>query len=437
MRTRLAIVSLVAATTLTCQAPKPPTWNLLHTLPNIEFIDEIAVVPHRAIVKFRGELPTRNWDPALFFRIAGLREIARFSEARVMTLEAPSRSAKDLIDALRRTGQFKYVQPDHVMLALKTPRDSYWTKGKLWGLEKIDCPLAWDCSTGDREVVVAVVDGGIDTKHADFDQNLWEAPPNFTVDVDGQPVRCKPRKPGYDAIKNDCESRRSQHGSHVAGTIGAAEGKDGVVGVNWQTKLLSLRFLDGPSGKESDALKALEFLLHTKQKYPTTADVWVANLSWGTYGYSQALYDALELIVKEKILLVAAAGNDGTNNDVTKFYPASLPLTDLIAVAASNSNDELTADSNYGNSIYIAAPGEDIWSADLSPYHETLSGTSMAAAHVSGAAALVAAACETLSPEDIKKLLIKTADPVTVTNKTFSGGRVNVREAVKACDCRN
>lgn len=402
------------------------------------------VVRGRVIVKFPpGTFPAKIWSPSAVLEIPGTIEVSRYPEIQVIVLEAPLQVGK-FIQLLRKSGRFVYVEPDAIVFGLKTPRDKYWTKEDyLWGLKKIGSEAAWECTRGDRSIVVAVVDGGFDRTHSDLKNNLWAVPNNpatFEVEVAGIARTCFPGDWGWDAIKrNTCKPVKSLHGTHLAGTIGAEEGKKGVVGVNWHTRLMSVRFLEQDQGSINNAIAAAEFVLKTKRKTAPEDDVWVANLSWGTYSEATALFDMLKLLGKANIVMAAGAGNDGTDDDATPFYPASyaVKIPQLISVAATGPDELLPRFSNFGlKSIEIAAPGLSIGSAIPSGLPMKLDGTSMATAHVSGAAALVAAGCPGLKADAIKTRLLDSADPIPPTaGKPIKGDRLNVASALEGCAC--
>lgn len=410
----------------------------------LETFEGLPVVRGRVIVKFRpGTFPAKEWQPSAFLGIPGAREISRYPEIQVIVLQAPL-PVGEFIARLRNSERFVYVEPDAIVYGLKIPRDKYWTKDDyLWGLRKIGSEAAWNCTTGDPKIVVAVVDGGLDVSHSDLKNNLWTVPSNpatLDVEVAGIPRTCLAGDWGWDAIKrNTCKPGYSlAHGTHVAGTIGAEEGKNGVVGVNWDTKLMSVRSLEQNYGSIDDAVAAAEFVLKVKRKTAQEKDVWVANLSWGTYTEATALFDMLELLGKENIVMAAGAGNDGKDAYVTPFYPASyaVDIPQLISVAATRPDDLLPKFSNFGvQSIEIAAPGLQIGSAMPTIVPMKLDGTSMATAHVSGAAALVAAGCPGLNAAEIKTRLLNSADPIPATGIKIIGGRLNVATALKGCAC--
>ena len=177
--------------------------------------------------------------------------------------------------------------------------------------------------------------------------------------------------------------RGDEHGTHVAGTI-AAQGNNsqGVSGVNWDARIMPLKFLGADGGTTVDAIEALN--------YAVNKGVKISNNSWGGGGYNQALYDAIKSADTKGHLFVAAAGNDGSNNNTTASYPANYDLPNVISVAATNNKDNLASFSNYGaTKVDLAAPGVDIASTAPDNGYVYMSGTSMATPHVTGVAALI------------------------------------------------
>jgi len=286
--------------------------------------------------------------------------------------------------------------------------------------------------------VVGVVDTGIAYTHTDLAANVWRAPSSFTVFIGGQGITCAQGSRGFNAISGTCDpADDNNHGTHVSGTIGATgNNSTGVVGVNWTTSIMGLKFLDvNGQGTIADAVDAIEFAIQAKKALGGGADVAVLSNSWGGGGYSQALLNAINSAEANGMLFVAAAGNAGTNNDVTPSYPASYRVANVIAVAATDNRDALASFSNYGpSSVHLGAPGVNIYSTVRNNGYGPSSGTSMAVPHVSGAAALLLAACPTLDTASLKSTILANTDPITaLATKTVTGGRLNVGSAMNQC----
>jgi subtilisin family serine protease len=220
----------------------------------------------------------------------------------------------------------------------------------------------------------------------------------------------------------------------VAGTIGATgNNSSGVAGVNWTASIMGLKFLGANgSGTTANAINAIEFAVQLKIN--NIANVRVLSNSWGGGGFSLALFNAITRANTNGIVFVAAAGNAASNNDASPSYPASYDVANVVAVAATDNRDNLASFSNYGaSSVDLGAPGVSILSTTINGY-AYYNGTSMATPHVSGAVALVLAACPGLSTGGVISAILNNVDPVpALAGKTFTGGRLNVHQAVQSC----
>lgn len=319
-----------------------------------------------------------------------------------------------------------YAVPNDLLKAVRLPEGRVENlpgdlDKKLWGMKNrgqeggkagadIHAGEAWAVHTGSRNgPVVAVVDTGCDLQHPNLKNNLW------TNAEDGTH--------GYNAIKNSHDPSDDEgHGSHCSGTI-AAEGQDGVYGVNWQARVMPIKFLDAEGGgKTSDAIKGIAWAAEHGAR--------ICSNSWGGSSFNQALYDTL---ASSPMLHFCAAGNDNQNSDALPFFPAGYELPNVVAVASTDRRDQLSMFSNYGaHSVHVAAPGSEIYSTVPGGQYETLDGTSMAAPHVAGAATLIASAYPSLSNEQLKSRILYNADPVPgLQGKVSSGGRLNLAGALR------
>ena len=300
-------------------------------------------------------------------------------------------SEQDFVDYTNTQAITTVSEPNYEWELTATPNDPDFSL--LWGMNNtaqsggtndtdIDAVEAWDTETGDNTLVVGVIDTGIDGDHEDLAANMH---PTL----------------GYDFINGDDNADDDHgHGTHVAGTI-AAVGNNGigVSGVAWNVQLVPLKIFNaGGFTSTSAILGAINYAINN--------DIKITNNSWGGGGYSQVLYNTILNAQHAGHLFIAAAGNYAQNNDVSPFYPASYDLDNIISVAASDHNDNLASfgwvGSHYGGtSVDIAAPGKDIYSTTIGDTYDYKSGTSMAAPHVAGAAALLWSYCPNLSFMDV------------------------------------
>ena len=290
----------------------------------------------------------------------------------------------------------------------------------------IRAPEAWSLSTGSSSVVVAVIDSGIAYSHADLAANVWSSSSSYTMSLNGGSVTCAAGTHGFNAITGKCDPQDdNSHGTHVAGTIGASGNNGtGVVGINWQVQVMACKFLDsGGGGTSSDMITCLEYVALMKDK---GVNLVATNNSYGGGGFSQAEKDAIDSHRQRGILFIAAAGNANANNDLASFYPANYGLPHMITVAATDRNDELADFSNYGRgSVHLGAPGSEILSTVPPAGYAVYSGTSMAAPHVTGVAALLKAQDGARDWKAIKNLILAGGDTIPSVANTIAKKRLN------------
>ena len=359
-------------------------------------------------------------------------------------VRSASKPVQTLLTAFQNRTDVLAVEPNYLVHTTLVPNDPLFPS--LWGLlnaskpgSDIHATHAWDISTGSPSVVVGDVDTGVDYTHPDLAENMWTAPSSFTVTIADRPLTCPAGSHGFNALTFSCDPADDfGHGTHTSGTIGAVGNNGiGVVGVNWSTRIMGMKFLDSTgSGSTADAINAIEFAIQVKNAFAASmgANVRVLSNSWGSSGFSQALLDEVERASSADILFVAAAGNNSSNNDAVPFYPASFDAANVIAVAATDPNDALWGLSNYGAaSVHIGAPGVGILSTWPGGQYFPMTGTSMATPHVSGAAALVLSACQLTTPE-LKSTILNNVDVLTsLTGLVSTNGRLNVDAAIRSC----
>mmetsp|Transcript_32854 Transcript_32854/g.94378 ORF Transcript_32854/g.94378 Transcript_32854/m.94378 type:complete len:1249 (+) Transcript_32854:47-3793(+) len=316
------------------------------------------------------------------------------------------------------------------------PNDANFTS--LWGLhdqadEDIDAPEAWRTFTGEfsRGITVAIIDSGIDYTHEDLRENMWVNPgevPDNGLDDDGNGYADDVHGVDFSADTGDPMDQQT-HGTHCAGVVaGVGNNRRGVSGVAWRgARLMALKFLRGDgSGRTSDAVKAIDYAVAHGAK--------ILSSSWGGGGSNAALRVAIERAEAAGVLFVAAAGNDGQDNDQMPHYPSSYPSDGIISVASSTHAGDLSPFSSYGaTSVDVAAPGSHILSTVPGQDYKVKSGTSMATPHVSGLAALVWMYRPALSAAQVKEIIMSsTRSSSKLGGKVMSGGRINARKALAA-----
>jgi subtilisin-like proprotein convertase family protein len=316
--------------------------------------------------------------------------------------------------------------PDYMVHVNIIPNDPSY--GQLYGMNKIGAPSAWDTTTGSGNMVIAVIDTGVDYTHPDLAANMWKNPGEIVGNgIDDDSNGFIDDIYGYDFANNDNNPIDDHgHGTHVAGTIGAVGNNAvGVAGVNWNVKIMALKFLTATgSGSLSNAIKCLNYAVANGAK--------ISNNSWGGGGYDGAMFAALQNAQSNGHIFVAAAGNNGTNNDTTAFYPANYNLDNVVSVAATDANDNRASFSNYGaTTVDLGAPGVSIYSTYKNGGYASLSGTSMASPHVAGALALVWDKYPGLTyRQAINHLLGNVTTVTSMQTTTISGGRLNVANAI-------
>lgn len=334
----------------------------------------------------------------------------------VVTLP-PGDDGKRMREAYLASPLFEAVETDRVYSVSALPNDPELTN--QWGPLKIQAPLAWDF-TRSNDVIVAVIDTGIDLNHEDLKDNLWTGP-------DGEH--------GYTAIGGFLSAGGMDdngHGTHVAGTIGGIGNNGiGVAGLNWKVQLIAMKFIgvDG-SGFTADAALIIEKMIDLKLAgHP----IRLSSSSWGGAFYDPVLEDSFRAAEEVDILNVCAAGNDALDVDLTPFSPASLPLDGIVSVLASDEQDEKALFSNWGIiGTDLFAPGVRILSCKMGGGYWYLSGTSMACPHVSGVLAAMFALNPSINSYQAKSVLLDpdSLDQVSFMENSTFGGRLNMFKAV-------
>jgi serine protease len=395
-----------------------------------------AAARHASIAGIQGTMEDRNRD--------GIYDgFANLARGELALVRLPKGSDVDAaIAKLGKDPSVLYAERNYIVHAIATPNDPRFPE--LYGLDNtgqtggtadadIDAVEAWDNSVGSSDIVVGVVDTGIDYNHEDLAANVFVNPNEIAgngVDDDGNGVIDDVH--GFNAITGSGDPLDDNaHGTHCSGTIGAVGNNGvGVAGVNWEVTIMGLKFLGaGGSGTLDDAIEAINYAVGQKN---AGVNLRVLSNSWSGGGFSQALLDAISAANDVDILFVAAAGNSGSDNDVTPTFPANYEAANVVSVAATDHNDQKAGFSCFGaTTVDLGAPGVDVLSTTPGNTYSLFSGTSMATPHVAGVAALVLSSNSTLTTAELKDVLLTSGDPIpALQGITVSGQRLNAASAL-------
>ena len=368
-------------------------------------------------------------------------------------------SVQSAVNALRRQGGVRFAEPDYYVTVDHSPNDDIYMQNLMWGMKVgvggiygSGANEAWATNeVGSRDVVVGILDTGVDIAHKDLAKNIWTNPfetPGNGIDDDANGYVDDIH--GWDFFHDDASLFDSEaadlHGTHVAGTIGAeGANAEGVVGVSWAVTMIPMKFIEG-EGTTSDAVEALDYLTDLKTRHGL--NVVASNNSWGGTDYSAALEDAINRGGDAQILFVAAAGNDGLDLDEEPSYPASNECVTrfdndqsrgydcLISVAAITEDGDIAGFSNFGSaSVDIGAPGQEIASTYPRNAYVYFDGTSMAAPHVTGAIALLASCRSASTSEFLRASVIDNGVPTaSLDGLTVTGDRLSIGPMMADCD---
>lgn len=404
-------------------------------------------VPGEYVVKIKPQFGLMSLSNRGISKQLGVYVKSSIPSANIVIVKQPVfETSQAVISSLKQNPMIEYAEPNYIYRINRTSNDPMF--GNLWGLKNVgqkdsdsrngisgvdvQAQEAWDITTGSENVVVAVIDTGVDYNHPDLQGNIWMN----EIEKNGQPGVDDDGNGYVDDIygMNFSDENNPQpnglddhgHGTHCSGTIGARgdDGK-GIVGVNWNVKIMPVKFLGADGGGTlGGAILAID--------YATKMGARVLSNSWGGGGFSQALKESIERSQAAGTIFVAAAGNDSMNNDSSPTYPASYDVANILTVAAVDNRGQLAGFSNYGKkSVHVAAPGVNIFSSLVGGQYDSWSGTSMATPHVSGVAALVLANEPNLTGEEVKARIIATTNTLAaLRGKTKTAGIVSAFKAV-------
>jgi subtilisin family serine protease len=416
----------------------------------------VSASHQRAIERAAGGAGARRLGPAI--KPAGRGRVRGAEYLAPLELRVSGSKLDVALARLRSDPAVAYAEPNYLQHGDATPNDPSFSL--QWGdsntgqaiptqnqEEVLGAPAnglagaddralrAWSVSTGSRSIVIGDTDTGVDYQHPDLAANIWTNP--------GGIGGCAQGTHGYNVPGKNCnpmdeDTTYNGHGTHVAGILGAVGNNSvGIAGMNWQTAILPLKWMQNASSGETSALiEALQWLVAAKQAGVNVRVVNDSDTFFGT-ARSEALSNEIETLGANNILFVASAGNTGNNNDevAVQRYPCSYDRANEICVTATNSNDQIPSWANYGpHTVDLAAPGVSIYSTLREGKYGYLTGGSMAAPQVSGAAALILSVSPSLSATALKADILEHVDKLaSLEGKVITGGRLDVCKAMPGC----
>ncbi|MFC1862916.1 S8 family serine peptidase [Thermodesulfobacteriota bacterium] len=418
------------------------------TMSNEKTGQESQIISHELVIRFNKEMSDEEISALILEKGASVKTHIESLNYYVLTIP-PHDTVHEAMKWFGQKGVVDRVEPNYVIPIKLFPDDTEFAKqwylhntGQAGGIgdADIDAPEVWDIERGNEAVVIAVVDTGIDYTHEDISQNIWvnsgEIPDNG-LDDDGNGY--VDDTIGWDFVDSDNGASdedytvqdndpmdKQGHGTHVAGIIGAvANNEKGVTGVAWNCEVMPVR----AGYKASSGDGALESVYAAQAIiYAAENGASIINLSWGTSMNSDLIKDAINFAADSGVLICAAAGNE---NSESFNYPAASDNNAIIAVGATDINDNKASYSNYGNWVDVSAPGTSIYSLGLDNTYKYMSGTSMATPHVAGLAALIFSYFPEITPVEVKTRIMRSVDILSgLEGRNSTSGRVNAFTAL-------
>ena len=414
-----------------------PLANMIQRMAAVPEVEDVAAVAAEDKVDRINELIVM-YEPAAApqEKVGGLDVTQKYEPAKFVVVKSADGFDAAELTALENDPNVKYVEPNYLYRipdapndeananpapAAVTPNDPRF--GELWGMSNIHASDAWQ-TNHDSDMLVAVIDTGVDYNHPDLKGNMWTNSAEVAGDgMDNDNNGFVDDIHGFDFTNNDGDPLDTHsHGTHCAGTIGAVGNNErGVVGVSWKVKIMAVQMLN-PSATAANIARGI--------RYAADNGATVLSNSWGGGAFSQTIKDAITYAGTKNALFIVAAGNNGTDNDQLPFYPASYDNDNIISVANLQPNDTLWTSSCFGaTSVDLAAPGRLILSTIPGDTYAQKTGTSMACPHVSGAVALLwsTAPHKHLTPAQMKKLVMDKARRLdSLSGKCVTGATLDL-----------
>lgn len=403
------------------QEPHPEVTSLSSTIPRINYVEQVRDI--RRDLESRPHVMTIHHNPKDRSHYIEHEVVVRFSPRpskqvidkmlkkthahikrdykNAMIIKSDKLTTKELMKHFAEHPDSIYAEPNYVLLPNRVPNDVFYHKYQ-WNLPMIKMEQSWDISEGSSDVIVAIVDTGIDLHHPEFKGKLVG---------------------GYNVIKDSHNPNDDNgHGTHVGGIIAArANNRDGIAGITWKSKIMPVKAIgaDG-SGTAFDIAQGI--------RWATDNGARVINLSVGNYTPSAALQEACTYAYDHNVVLIAATGNDASNQP---GYPAA--YKEVVGVSAVDHNKKFADFSNYGDYVDVVAPGVDIASTYIYNDYAALSGTSMACPHVTALASLIVSVNPSLSSKEVMDIIRKTAVDLGDSGRDqyFGYGLIDVKSALQ------
>ena len=363
-------------------------------------------------------------DPTAELRAAGMAVIEMIPELGIAVIASPSSDSVVMAAQLENRGLVRWAEPNYLLTLDLIPNDPDYVGHQLLYLSKMEMDTAWDTTIGRPEIVVAVIDTGIDMAHEDLVGGIWTNPGEIAdngVDDDGNGYIDDVH--GWDFAEDDNNPDDDfNHGTHVAGSIGArVDNGIGIAGMAGGITLMPVDIFASNTGSYADLIRGMV--------YATDNGAKIINLSLGASSYSRGEEAAVQYALSHDVVVVAAAGNTGR---AVYHYPAAQP--GVIGVSATDARDNFAGFSSRGDFVDVAAPGSSIWSTYTGNRYGSMSGTSMATPHVSGLAALILSVNPTLKPAEVTALITENADDLGDPGRDdmFGYGRINAARTLAA-----